>query len=58
MLNNAIFLVSSGTGGKGGWRSGGGKSRHISGEDFYTFSLDGLLPSYGDPSQVRIILMD
>jgi len=26
------------------------KPRRISGEDFYTFSLDGLLPSYGDPS--------
>jgi hypothetical protein len=44
-------------GGKGGWR-GAGKSRHISGEDFYTFSLDGLLPSYGDPSQVsRLVLV-
>lgn len=27
------------------------KARRISGEDFYTFSLDGLIPSYGDPSQ-------
>lgn len=29
------------------------KARRISGEDFYTFSLDGLIPSYGDPSQVN-----
>ena len=28
------------------------RSKRISSEDFYTFSLDGLLPAYGDPSQV------
>jgi len=30
-------------------KSGISKPRRISGEDFYTFSLDGLLPAYGDP---------
>ena len=28
------------------------KPRRISGDEFFTFSLDGLLPPYGDPSQV------
>jgi len=27
------------------------RSKRISSEDFYTFSLDGLLPAYGDPSK-------
>ena len=38
-------------------RNGKPKARRISGEDFYTFSLDGLIPSYGDPSQVGIIII-
>ena len=34
-------------------RPGGGRRGKFSGEDYFTFSLDGLIPAYGDPSQVR-----
>ena len=35
-------------------KSGKKKKRSkFSGEEFFTFSLDGLIPAYGDPSQVR-----
>ena len=33
------------------------KPRRISGDEFFTFSLDGLLPAYGDPSQVGVIYL-
>ena len=34
-------------------KSGKKKKRSkFSGEEFFTFSLDGLIPAYGDPSQV------
>ena len=31
----------------------GGQRRRFNGEEYFTFSLDGLIPAYGDPSQVR-----
>ncbi len=30
----------------------GGQRRRFNGEEYFTFSLDGLIPAYGDPSQV------
>ena len=35
-------------------KKGGGRPRRnkFSGEEYFTFSLDGLIPAYGDPSQV------
>ena len=32
-------------------RPGGGRRSKFSGEEYFTFSLDGLIPAYGDPSQ-------
>ena len=32
----------------------GGQRRRFNGEEYFTFSLDGLIPAYGDPSQVII----
>ena len=34
-------------------RPGGGRRSKFSGEEYFTFSLDGLIPAYGDPSQVK-----
>ena len=31
----------------------GGQRRRFNGEEYFTFSLDGLIPAYGDPSQVK-----
>lgn len=33
---------------------GGPRRSKFNGEEYFTFSLDGLIPAYGDPSQVRI----
>ena len=33
-------------------RPGGSKKSKFNGEEYFTFSLDGLIPAYGDPSQV------
>ena len=33
--------------------TGGGGRRKFNGEEYFTFSLDGLIPAYGDPSQVK-----
>lgn len=33
-------------------RSGGPRKSKFNGEEYFTFSLDGLIPAYGDPSQV------
>ena len=33
-------------------RSGGARKSKFNGEEYFTFSLDGLIPAYGDPSQV------
>ena len=35
-----------------GSRSGGARKSKFNGEEYFTFSLDGLIPAYGDPSQV------
>ena len=37
-------------------KKGGSRPRRnkFSGEEYFTFSLDGLIPAYGDPSQVNI----
>lgn len=41
------------TGGTRNLRPGtGGQRRRFNGEEYFTFSLDGLIPAYGDPSQV------
>ena len=41
------------TGGTRSLRPGaGGQRRRFNGEEYFTFSLDGLIPAYGDPSQV------
>ena len=35
-------------------RSGGQRKSKFNGEEYFTFSLDGLIPAYGDPSQVSV----
>ena len=39
-------------------KKGGSKPRRnkFSGEEYFTFSLDGLIPAYGDPSQVGSLI--
>ena len=33
-------------------KTGGSRRSKFTGEEYFTFSLDGLIPAYGDPSQV------
>ena len=35
-------------------KSGGNRRNKFTGEEYFTFSLDGLIPAYGDPSQVKL----
>ena len=40
--------------GRSGKKSGNKPRRSkFTGEEYFTFSLDGLIPAYGDPSQVK-----
>ena len=34
-------------------KAGGARRNKFTGEEYFTFSLDGLIPAYGDPSQVK-----
>ena len=42
--------------GRSSKRSGRPRRNKFSGEEYFTFSLDGLIPAYGDPSQVMPLI--
>ena len=39
-------------------KTGGSRRGKFAGEEYFTFSLDGLIPAYGDPSQVWFTALD
>ena len=39
-------------------KTGGTRRSKFTGDDYFTFSLDGLIPAYGDPSQVMEIQIE